>query len=468
MTDVSLFDMKPGLYKRYAELVRKTSGLDFADQFQHLLLKAVQERIRQQSSMDYGSYYESLRSSPQEYQHLERSLTTGETYFFRYPQQFNYLRHQVLPELCTSKNPSSEQPVRIWSAGCSTGEEPYSLAILLEEDWKARWEHFSILGTDLNSDSLDHAARGDYNSYSFRTENKSFRDRFFEPHQGRYILNETIRKRVEFKKLNLLHMTQTPVFPIRYHIIFCRNVLIYFDPKTVLRIQRYLYQLLEDGGYLFLGHSESWHENKLKDEMTPCGYSIYRKTARNAVKVNTHPVNVPRPKSIPSPLGKIADTQPVRPPEPQLKKQNQPRENTVAELYENGLAAYKDKNFTLAETLFTAALDKMPQSKEVQLALAFLYSDQGKMGEALQLCEALLNIDRLNADAYFLNGLICVGKQQLTQAEASFRRCVYCDENHILGLYYLASLLDDQGLDDKAGRVYVQVFDLLNHGPEPR
>jgi chemotaxis protein methyltransferase CheR len=447
------------LYRCFADLIGQTSGLCYTDQFQYILLKALKERKEKTSSPSYEAYFIYLTESRAEYQQLVYSLTTGETYFFRFPQQLNILRQKILPELCDRFSCSSGHTIRIWSAGCSTGEEPYSLAILLDEAWNNRWNQFSILGTDLNQDSLEKARRGVYDTSSFRVKNLSFRNRYFTESQGKYRLNEMIRERVNFQESNLLQPLPFPVVKQRFHIILCRNVLIYFDPGTVSKIREYLYERLEEGGYLLLGHSEIWGEKEQAGMMKSHSHSIYQKAKPACPKKRSEVTTTPLERSVTS---HVKDTVTLIDNHTQAEAEVQAEKILSENWYLGGLTAYQGKDFILAEKLFLTALDLVPDSEAVILSMAYLYADLGEMEKAWQKSEELLQVNSLQAEAYFIKGMIALHKQHLPEAEKLFRRCVYCNENHIPGLYYLGSILDDFGLTTKAGKTYAHALDLLS------
>lgn len=452
-------DIGLDLYRCFADLIRKTSGLDFKDQFQYLLLKAVKEGKEKTRSPSYESYYTYLREHAPEYRLLVNSLTTSETYFFRFPQQLNILRQKILPELCDAFPSSSGQTIRIWSAGCSTGEEPYSIAILLDQEWHSRWDQFTLLGTDLNKDSLEKARRGCFNSGSFRVENPSFKNRYFTENGGQYRLNEVIRERVEFQESNLLQ--QLPFLDVnrRFHIILCRNVLIYFDPETVSKIKQFLYERLEEGGYLLLGHSETWNGKEQAGSMTPHSHSIYQKTKPSRQKNRSYLATLSLDPSVAFPAKKDSVARNDIHTLVQSEVEDSPERTMSENLYCEGLKAYKEKQFVLAEKLFLAALDLVPDSEDFMLPLTYLYTDMGEMEKARQQSERMLQVNSLQAEAYFIKGLIALHEQDLGQAERLFRQCVYCNENHIPGLYYLGSILDDLGLTAKAEKTYTHALD---------
>ncbi len=143
--------------------------------------------------------------------------------------------------------------------------------------------------------------------------------------------------------------------------------------------------------------------------------------------------------------------------------EDQSEKSLIKDRYHKGLAAYKNKEFILAEKLFLRSLDLEPNSKDIMVALTYLYADMGEMDKAWQLSERLLTVYSLQAEAHFIKGMIALHRQHLYQAEKLFRRSIYCDEDHIPSLYYLGSILEDFGLSDKAGKTYAHALDLLIH-----
>jgi chemotaxis protein methyltransferase CheR len=203
---------------------------------------------------------ELVRSTPREHElgFLASYLTVGETYFFRDPLSFNLLSTRVLPSLCDTGN-----PIRIWSAGCASGEEPYSIAITaLSSMGEQDRENLEILATDINPRYLDIAKTGLYRRWSFREVPSFIKDKYFKlTADDRYCLDERVKKLVRFNYLNLASdaypsaLTGTD----EVDVIFCRNVLIYFSPEHVTEVLNRFHRSLKDGGYLFLAPSEIPH-----------------------------------------------------------------------------------------------------------------------------------------------------------------------------------------------------------------
>ena len=182
------------------------------------------------------------------------ALTTNETYFLREEYQLKAFKDEILPEIMNKK---TDKTLRIWSAGCSTGEEPYTLAMLIIEaqlpvDWKVE-----IIGSDISQRVLQVARRGVYSKSSFRVMPDQYRDRFFDKDgSDKYHISEEIKEKVSFAKLNLLDSQRINLIPTM-DIILCRNVIIYFNNETKRKVIGNFYNKLNGGGYLLLGHSES-------------------------------------------------------------------------------------------------------------------------------------------------------------------------------------------------------------------
>jgi chemotaxis protein methyltransferase CheR len=188
---------------------------------------------------------------------LLNEITIGETYMFRHPAQLNAMSTVILPQIMQSKTAIGLKRLRFWSAGCSTGEEPYTLAMfLLEEKQLAGWT-FDILATDLNTNSLESSRAGVYGDYALRNTPEPLRRKYFkDAGDGKLEVNALLRSRVRFDRVNLNDDSKM-VFLKGIDVIFCCNVLIYFDLVSKRRVVQHFYNNLLPGGYFFLGHAES-------------------------------------------------------------------------------------------------------------------------------------------------------------------------------------------------------------------
>ena len=203
--------------------------------------------------MQYFKNLEQDRSGDEMNEFINR-LTTNHTYFFREEKHFDFLREELLPELL--KKEASSRDLRIWSAGCSSGEEAFTLAMIIDEmlgEKKKFWDT-TILATDISHRVLEKANRGLYPKEELEKISSKYAQKYFVPKGQQYEVTPDLKKEVVFRKFNLTH---TFNFKKPFHIIFCRNVLIYFDKASKDNVLKKFYQSLAPGGYLFIGHSET-------------------------------------------------------------------------------------------------------------------------------------------------------------------------------------------------------------------
>lgn len=211
---------------------------------------------------------------------LLNDLTTNETYFFRNPPQLKALENQLLPEVATPKEKIGFRKLRIWSAGSSSGEEAYTLAMVLlekRENLLKNWV-FDIVGTDINDEVLAKAKEGVFNSYSVRHVPDYYMRKYFKKESmDRFVLSPEVKKLVTFQHLNLYDDNKM-IFMKTFDLIFCANVLIYFDTASKSKVVQHFYNNLQPYGYFFVGQSESLHgvNDKFKTVHFPGGFA-YKK-----------------------------------------------------------------------------------------------------------------------------------------------------------------------------------------------
>lgn len=246
-------------FRLVRDLIHSHCGIFFDADAKYLLEKRLARRLDQHQLPGFKEYYHFLKYSrvrEQELSDIMDVLTTNETYFFREEFQLNAFVGELLPELKAVKDTRGDRTIRIWSAGCSTGEEPYTIAMLLMEtgvfkDWK-----IEIVGTDISHRVLQQARKGLYGKSSFRTTSPERVQRFFHQQDGLYRINDEVRGLVTISHLNLLDENRMILLG-KMDIIFCRNVIIYFDQAAKKLVIESFYRSLREGGYLLLGHSES-------------------------------------------------------------------------------------------------------------------------------------------------------------------------------------------------------------------
>ena len=253
---------KPGdpFYVRIRDLVYRISGIYHSEQKLYLLAASCTRRMAACGVSSPSDYFECLTIRPNrdaELRLLLNEITIGETYMFRHPAQLEALKNVILPEIMQARSALGINRIRFWSAGCSTGEEPYTLAMfLLEQERLAGWK-IDILATDLNSNSLEAARTGVYGDYALRHVSEAMRRKYFKnTGASKLEANNLLRSQIRFDRLNLGDDSKM-VFVKGIDVIFCCNVLIYFDVASKRRVVQHFYSNLSSGGYFFLGYAES-------------------------------------------------------------------------------------------------------------------------------------------------------------------------------------------------------------------
>jgi chemotaxis protein methyltransferase CheR len=252
-------------YLKIRDLIYQSSGIYHPDEKLYLLASRCTRRMRALKANAPAEYLEHLAFRGEreaELRLLLNEITIGETYMFRSPAQLEALRNVILPQILEAKSARGCKRLRLWSAGCSTGEEPYTLAIfLLEESSKllGGWT-FDILATDLNDNSLEIARAGVYGEYALRSTTDEVRRKYFRIHdEKRLQVNDQFKSLIRFDRVNLLDDTKMAMLK-GMDLIFCCNVLIYFDLNSKRKVMQHFYSNLLPGGYLFLGHAESLYQ----------------------------------------------------------------------------------------------------------------------------------------------------------------------------------------------------------------
>jgi chemotaxis protein methyltransferase CheR len=269
-----LLDISDAEFTALRDLIRERFGIWYDDQKRFLLLSRLSTRLAKRGIETYGSYVHFLRYDPRredEWSDLASALSNNETYFFRERAQLKALAAGILDEFLRRSS-----RVRLWSAACSSGEEPYSLAMTLLETGKVADAMLSIRATDISTRVLELAARGFYRALSFRATEPAMIQKWFAAQGDGFVVDERIKRLVSFGRLNLLEGPRVAAEG-PFDAIFCRNVLIYFDKPTQKRVVESFAKALRPGGYLFLGHAESlFHLTDLYEPIVGPDAIVYR------------------------------------------------------------------------------------------------------------------------------------------------------------------------------------------------
>jgi len=262
-------------FHKLAKYIKTNYGINLKEEKRTLVTGRLDQVLAQNNFSSFSEYYDYVVSDKtgQAAATLVNKITTNHTFFMREADHFYYFRDKVLPYLAQSVK---DRDLRIWSAGCSTGEEPYTLAMILDEFFdkeKASWDT-KVLATDISGRVLEQAARAVYPKEEITMLPPHWKLNYFHTlNNGDTELKDRIKSGVIFRKFNL--MEEHFPFKKKFHVIFCRNVMIYFDNATKQELVRKFYQITEPGGYLFIGHSESL--NREETEYRYVMPAVYRK-----------------------------------------------------------------------------------------------------------------------------------------------------------------------------------------------
>ncbi|WEX75073.1 protein-glutamate O-methyltransferase CheR [Sinorhizobium numidicum] len=337
---------------------------------------------------------------------LVDEVTVGESYFFRGPAQFDFVRRTVLPQLRRSR--SQGLPFRMWSAGCAKGEEPYSLAILCEEDGLT--EDARIAASDISRNALADAMKGDYSEWSLRNTDKILKERYFSKHGARFRLKSDLARRLSFTH----HTLGADALPAPdkglsdFDLILCRNVLVYLDAAAVQRIALQLYACLTKGGWLLTAPADPplWKHAPFETSITSAGV-VYRRPleaprqANNSLIAATGPVSARRAKRA---LSEIPPTPGHSPHAPD--------------------SAHDDRANSIARKIRTLLR-------------------RGDIRSAAQLAEEAIEAHPLSAELHYLQGLSFLGERSTEEAAAALRRVIYLDTTLAAPQFYLGVCLKE-------------------------
>jgi chemotaxis protein methyltransferase CheR len=464
-SDRAALSLSYGDYLRFCQLMEDRFGLIFPEKRRMELEIGVRRAFAASTCADLNSYYETLSdpvNGALELERLVNNLTVGETHFFRDAGQFDALANHVLPEIIERRR--SIRTLRIWSAGCASGEEPYSIAMLLRDLLPdiATWT-ITILGTDINTQHLERAHRGVYGEWAFRENRaKLLRPRFFTQHGNQYELSPEVRRMAAFSLLNLAE-NRYPAYETNtmcMDLILCRNVTIYFPEIVTRKVVDRFYNSLADGGWMVIGHSE--HSLSVYQRFTSRNFPdaiLYRRLSepQKAEGLLTTPVVSTPPRSVLTTLAiRPKDTQPLTSPEmPRSKASDTPAAPTPPEInldfaalgneFEQAQALMSFGHTDQARDLLLRWLTNHPNHAQACALLGTAFADMGNWPEAERWCRMAVGLDRLNLDGYYTLALVFQHESKSEKAIEMLKKVVYIERNDILGHFSLANLYYSAG-----------------------
>lgn len=457
---------------RFQALIRQRCGLHLAGDNETRLAAVLGERIAATGCHGGGDYFSRLCASEEEFQTLVNLLTINETYFFREAEQLRLLSERLAPRLLARRG---QGPLRILSAGCSSGEEPYSILMALHEKYGESVSGlFSVAGGDIDTQVLAKARAGRYTEFSFRGVPGEIRARYFERERWDYVLKEGLRKQVAFHEFNLLADTYPPVLH-GFDIIFFRNVSIYFDTPARRAIQQNLAALLKEDGCLVTGSAETL-ANDLGVLTLVEEDGLFYFAKGNPPQAVTHsaplfdfiPVAAaPAPPRAPAACGTPsgdAYTAPLFPEAPPV----------FAVAVQEAPATLETARHLVAEKRHDAALGELqrllcrePGNSAALLLKAHIQLNRKEFTEACQAAQQVLASDPWSIDALVVLGLAAKWREQNGEAVRWFKQAVYARHECWPARYYLAELYRAGGEAEKARREYRGVQQSLSQAATP-
>jgi chemotaxis protein methyltransferase CheR len=422
-----------------SDVVASRMGLHFPGERRAMLSRNLTSASKEFGFQDISRFIQWLLStelSKEQIMVLASHLTISETYFWREPQVFAALTDSILPELYQSKK-NKEKCIRIWSAGCSTGEEAYSIAIALHktikkiEDWK-----ITILATDINPAALSKAEHGIYRNWSFRNCPDWLKTRYFNDlGDRRFEIIPEIKKMVTFQFRSLVDENTLPAISNKMDIIFCRNVLMYFTSDWVSKISQNLFQSLSEDGWFVVSSSEL--SSQVFPQFTPVNFPgavLYQKSKNgSSYSLPLVSFTAKEPQLLPT-------FSPLSPPPPTSSSPSLPI--TPSSLKH----PHPVPEETLADKIFSIRL----------------LADQGHLEEALSFCNKAIESCKLAPEIYFLRASILQELNKNPEAIKSLKQAIYIDPEYVMGHFALGNLFIRQGNSKNAKRYFKNTLDLLN------
>ena len=471
-------------FRLFQELLIEASGLHFEESRSQSLHLALWQRLQHRGYDSYREYYNLLKFHPEgrlEMRELLDLITIGETYFFRNKAQFNVLMKFVLPEIIQRKVGSGDKRIRVWSAGCSRGDETYSIAIAIMEVIPSYEEwSISILGTDINRNGLACSEEAIYSQKDIGHLEKEYLKKYFKIQGSTYILNTNVRKLAQFEYHNLAKASIIHERMQNIDLIFCRNVIIYFDSQTTERVIENFHNCLAQDGYLFLGHSETlWQiTNKLERVEFPQTF-IYKKTLRPVQEDVMKPFMAVPEIEIESLTSFKETDRDKRFFQQELGHRLQEKPESVEEIEkpprvkETSKSAYKEAALGLKEMKDQASLSSpnhmIAQGKNricTYLTRATILANEANYKEAADILGKIIEADNLSVEAYYLLGVLSYKSGNLKEAETQFRKVIYVDPDSVLAYFNLGNMYLYQRKLSEAARELRNAIRLLEKRPK--
>ncbi|MGE0084608.1 MAG: CheR family methyltransferase [Desulfococcaceae bacterium] len=483
----------------FKELIKEKAGICFDKSGSDFLSHEIQNMMSGRGLKSPLAYYDLLVRDPEEFFRFLNLLTVNETYFFREPVHLRLFSEKLIPELLGNR--AEREKIRILSAGCSTGEEPYSLAIVLHQKYGPdAQKFFSVTGADIDTQAIKKAGEGIYTARAFRSADPVLKTAYFKDlGNSRFQISETVRMQVCFHILNLLSFPYPE--PLRGNdIVFYRNVSIYFESTARKKIFRHLADTLNPGGYLIVSSTETLsHDYKILNLIERDGVFLFCKSADRGEQHNipsfsatvpvsagrkrdksgsiTEPLKLPASSALPMiPGSQIFDhsgsssgsslavqriSQSHRSDAPELKKK---QDGEPEQLYLKALALAQGKAYAEALDLLDRGIRTYPSFIRAKTLHAEILFNSRQPDAAARICTEVLQDTPLCLEACLLLGLIAKSREQPEEALKRFRQAIYIRSSAWLAHFHTAEICRSKGENEKSVREYEIVIRLIIGG----
>lgn len=469
-------------FELFQKFLIEESGLYFDKDRSQSLDAVLAGRLRDKKYGSYQEYYNFLKFHPEgrrEVHELLDLITIGETCFFRNRPNFEALMTSILPEIINKKMYSADKSIRVWSAGCSKGDEAYSIAIAIMEALPVykNW-NISILGTDINRDVLDAAREGIYGKRDIEQMPQEYFEKYFSKAGTKFVLNDDVKNLVKFEYHNLAKDPFLFEGVQNLDIIFCRNVTIYFDLDTTRRVMDNFYNCLLPDGYLFIGHSETlWQiTDKFRAVEFPQTF-IYKKGLYPIKGEAVKPfIGVPdidlEEFSIMANTATAATDSAGRTEVPgegvplirKIEKKDELRER-LDSFYKEAIRLSAAKQYKQAVALLNRIISQDKNHTKAYFAKAAILANQENYQEAIKQLLEIIETDNLYIEAYYLLGVLAYKTGDVKMAEAQFRKIIYIDPSVAMAYFNLGNIYLYQDETKKAAKEFNNAVKLLEVRP---
>lgn len=458
----------PEMLETFARLVETHIGLNIKQENIQTLYRAIDSRAKFYK-ISLEEYYLFITNgsckSYEEWNELILLLTIGESYFFRDKGQFHLLEKHILPLLIAQQK--SQRQLSIWSAGCSSGEEPYSVAIALDkllpdiDKWEIR-----IFATDINNSLLAKAKQGCYGEWSFRMVDHDIKNQYFYRCESNWQLRDNIKSMVNFYNCNLVKDDfpnyERALFDI--DLILCRNVFIYFSYETIATVVNKFVQTLNSNGYLITGHNEMYGQKiaGLQTQIFPES-TIYQRTIQNKPKKSLQTVADIYRNTIPQSIAN-------KPIHSQYQKESTPSctsKNSICDLKSVARNLFAEGKYNLAMEKAQLVLQNIPNDFDALYLIAQISANLGKYKDAYQYCEKALKINCFALDPYYLLAHLSEEyEEDFNKAKELLRKIIYLSPQEIAAHLQLASYYHKEGDFKRMQKMYTRTLEILHELPE--